>query len=317
MTGRVAVAIVGAGMVGRAWTTVLARSGHEVRLFDEAPGSSTAALADVDKMLALLESGGLLPADGREAALARVHATESLAEAVTDAGYVQECVPEAVDLKRSVTSTIAELAPGDAVLASSTSSLVPSSFTASAAGRERCLVAHPVNPAHLHSLVEVVPAPWTAAAITERAIMLLREAGLEPVRLTREVDGFLVNRLQCAVLQEAFRLVHEQTASAADVDTAVRCGLAPRWSFMGPFETIDLNAPNGIADYVERYEPMYQRLAAGQTNTVDWTATLESSLLEDRRSALPLADLPARRAWRDERLLAFLKHRTHDEGQSP
>jgi 3-hydroxyacyl-CoA dehydrogenase len=294
---------------------VLARGGHEVRLYDEQPGSSTTALNDIDGMLALFEAGGLLGHEGRESAFARVHPSESLAEAVSDAGYVQECVPEIVGVKQSVTSAIAELAPADAILASSTSGLVPSSFTAYAVGRERCLVAHPINPVHLHSLVEVVPAPWTADGVVERTVALLRQAGLEPVRLTREVDGFLVNRLQCAVLQEAFRLVDDGVATAEDVDTAVRSGLAPRWSFMGPFETIDLNAPNGIADYVERYEPMYQRLAAEQTEIVDWSATLESGLLEQRRAALPIADLPARRMWRDQQLLAFLKHRNRSEGE--
>ena len=99
-----------------------------------------------------------------------------------------------------------------------------------------------------------------------------RGAGLEPVRLNREIDGFLVNRLQGALLQEAFRLVAEGVATAADVDTAVRSGLAPRWSFMGPFETIDLNAPIGIADYVERYEPMYRRLASQQREIADWSS---------------------------------------------
>lgn len=315
MTTRIPVAVIGTGMVGRAWATVLARGGHEVRLFDEVLGSSTRALDDIDAMLALFESGGLLPDGARESALARVHPTESLADAVSDVGYVQECVPEIVDLKRSVTNAIAEVARDDAILASSTSGLVPSSFTAAAVGRERCLVAHPINPVHLHSLVEVVPAPWTDATVVDRAISFLQESGLEPVRLTREIDGFLVNRLQSAVLHECFRLVHDGVASAADVDTAVRSGLAPRWSFLGPFETIDLNAPNGIADYVERYEPMYQRLAAGQADSVGWPTTLASGLLDERREALPLADLPERRAWRDEQLLALLTHRHRNEGQ--
>jgi 3-hydroxyacyl-CoA dehydrogenase len=296
-------------MVGRAWAAVLVRAGHEVRLYDEQPGAAARALADIDAMLALYETGGLLGDVDRAAALALVHPTESLSEAIGDAGYVQECVPEVRELKASVTGAIADIAPADAILASSTSGLVPSSFSADVAGRHRCLVAHPINPVHLHSLVEVVPAPWTAGDVVDRAVLLLRGAGLEPVRLNAETDGFLVNRMQGALLQEAFRLVSEGVASAADVDTAVRSGLAPRWSFMGPFETIDLNAPNGIADYVERYEPMYRRLASQQGEVVDWSVTLEGGLLEQRREALPLADLPQRRAWRDRRLLDFLIHR--------
>jgi 3-hydroxyacyl-CoA dehydrogenase len=299
-------------MVGRAWAAVLARAGHEVRLFDEQPGAAAAAIDEIDRMLALYEEGGLLGDVDRASTLAMVHPTQGLAEAVAAAQYVQECVPEVVELKAAVTSAIAELAPPAAILASSTSGLVPSSFSAEAQGRERCLVVHPINPVHLHSLVEVVPAPWTADDVVLRAVALLHRAGLEPVRLNREVDGFLVNRLQGALLQEAFRLVAEGVATAADIDTAVRSGLAPRWSFMGPFETIDLNAPDGIADYVERYSPMYRRLASQQTEVVDWAAALESGLLEQRRTALPLQDLPDRRAWRDQELLDFLIHRNRN-----
>lgn len=316
MTDRVPVAIVGAGMVGRAWSTVLARGGHEVRLFDEDPDSALRAMDDIDSMLALFESAGLLSSDERAAAASRVHPTASLREALADVGYVQECVPEIVELKQAVTCAIAEIAPADAVLASSTSGLVPSSFTATAVGRERCVVAHPINPVHLHTLVEIVPAPWTSTDTVDRAVALLRDAGLEPVRLTREIDGFLVNRIQSAVLHEAFRLISEGVATASDIDTAVRSGLAPRWSFMGPFETIDLNAPNGIADYVERYEPMYQRLAAAQVDTVDWSATLDASLLDERQAALPREELAARRSWRDAQLLALLQHRSRSEGGS-
>jgi L-gulonate 3-dehydrogenase len=229
MSDQPIVAIVGAGMVGRAWATVLARAGHEVRLFDEQRGAATRALEDIDGMLALYEAGGLLGDIDRGSALDLIHPTESLAEALVDTAYVQECVPEVVEIKRAVTSAIAALAPANAVLASSTSGLVPSSFSADAPGRDRCLVVHPINPVHLHSLVEIVPAPWTTDDTIGRAMLLLRRAGLEPVRLNREVDGFLVNRLQCAVLQEAFRLVAEGVATAEDIDTAVRSGLAPRW----------------------------------------------------------------------------------------
>jgi L-gulonate 3-dehydrogenase len=316
MTERVTVAVVGAGIVGRAWATVLARGGHEVRLFDEVPGNAAKALEDVDGMLALLEAGGLITEGEHGEALSRVHPVSTLAEALADAGYVQECVPEIVEVKRAVTAAIAELAPDGAILASSTSGMVPSSFSAEAKGRERCLVAHPINPVHLHTLVEVVPAPWTSDDVVERTIGLLSDAGLEPVRLSREIDGFLVNRLQSAVLHECFRLVHDGVATAADIDTAVRSGLAPRWSFMGPFETIDLNAPDGIADYVARYEPMYQRLAAGQTESVAWSTTLDSGLLDERRTDLSLEELPVRRGWRDDELLAFLKHRARGEGGS-
>jgi len=310
------IAVVGAGIVGRAWATVFSRAGHEVRLYDAQPDAAVAALNAIDAMLALYEAGGLLDEGGRASALSRVRPADNLTDAVGEAIYIQECVPEILDVKQSVTAAIAAEALPDSILASSTSGMIPSSFTANALGRDRCLVTHPINPVHLHSLVEVVPAPWTSDDTVTRATTLLRGAGLEPVRLNREIDGFLVNRLQSAILHEAFRLVSQGIASAEDVDTAVRAGLAPRWSLMGPFETIDLNAPNGIEDYVQRYEPMYQALANQQLETADWAATLKAGLLRQRRGALPIEELAERRAWRDQQLLSLLQHHArHGSGR--
>lgn len=301
------IGIVGSGIVGRSWATLFAKAGYEVRIFDSQSKAAAGALPYIEGMLALFETNGLIDDRERASAIARVAPVESLSEAVGDAGYIQECVPERVDIKREVTAAIAELARPDAVIASSTSGIVPSAFTADVAGRQRCLVTHPINPVHLHTLVEIVPAPWTAEASVNAAVALLTSAGMQPVRLTREVDGFLVNRLQSAVLHEAFRLVGSGVATAADVDAAIRAGLAPRWSLMGPFETIDLNAPCGIADYVERYEPMYQGLAAQQVDTVDWSEVLSAGLLAQRRTELPLAELEDRRKWRDAKLMDLLR----------
>ena len=239
----------------------------------------------------------------------RIHPTESLEAALDGVDHVQESAPEDLDIKRRITARIADIAPADAVLASSTSSLVPSSFTEGVAGRERCLVAHPLNPPYLTPAVEIVPAPWTAPATVEKARRFYDAIGHSPIVLEREIDGFVVNRLQGALQHEAFRLVADGYARAEDVDRAVRDGLGQRWSFMGPFETIDLNAPGGIRDYVERYEPMYQRFAEQQKETRDWTALLDTGLEADRVDALPRASIAERQAWRDTRMTALAAHR--------
>ena len=145
------------------------------------------------------------------------------------------------------------------MLASSTSAILPSAFTEALKGRARCLVVHPINPPYLIPAAEVVPAPWTDAAVVERAAAFLRAAGHAPIVMKREIDGFVMNRMQGALLEEAFRLVAEGYASVEDVDIGIREGLALRWSFMGPFETIDLNAPGGVRDYAERYQQIYSR----------------------------------------------------------
>jgi 3-hydroxyacyl-CoA dehydrogenase len=201
------------------------------------------------------------------------------------------------------------VAEPEAVLASSTSALLPSRFTESLAGRRRCLVVHPINPPYLIPAVEIVPAPWTDPAIVERTRALMAAMGQAPIVMTREIDGFVMNRLQGALLEEAFRLVADGYASVEDVDTGLREGLAMRWSFMGPFETIDLNAPLGVRDYVQRYQRIYERLFPSMQRRVDWAGAVIETVERERRARLPQAELQRRQMWRDRRLMALAAHK--------
>jgi 3-hydroxyacyl-CoA dehydrogenase len=227
---------------------------------------------------------------------------------VKNALHIQENVSENVDVKRAVFAALDAASLPDAVLASSTSALLPSSFTEGLAGRARCLVAHPINPPSLIPAVEIVPAPWTDAAAMDRCAATMAGIGQKPIRMAREIDGFIMNRLQGALLQEAMRLVADGIATPEDIDTGIRDGLAPRWSLCGPFEAIDLNAPGGVRDYVARYGPMYRIIGAGQTTLPDWEGATLDRIEAARRAALPLADLPKAQTRRDRRLMALMAH---------
>lgn len=144
--------------------------------------------------------------------------------------------------------------------------------------------------------------------MTARARAIYAAAGQSPVVLRREVDGFLVNRLQGALLAEALRLHEDGLASAEDVDRAIRDGLGLRWSFIGPFETIDLNAPGGVLDYAARYTGLYEGITATMQPR-PWRAETFAAIDAERRALLPLDDLPERRAWRDRRLAALVAHK--------
>ena len=219
-----------------------------------------------------LAANDLLGGASAEAVLARACAPPSTLEAALDgAGHVQENTPEDVAVKRTVFARLDAAAPPGAILASSTSAILPSAFTEALAGRARCLVVHPINPPYLIPAAEVVPAPWTDPAVVARTADFLRAAGHAPIVMKREIDGFVMNRLQGALLEEAFRLVAEGYASVEDVDVGIRDGLALRWSFMGPFETIDLNAPGGVRDYVERYQKIYAGIFPSMQWRVDWS----------------------------------------------
>jgi 3-hydroxyacyl-CoA dehydrogenase len=302
------VAIIGAGLVGRAWAVSFARAGHEVRLWDGAAGAAEAALRLIDGVLADLAAFDLLGGEAPAAVRVRMWATADLGAALDGADYAQESTPEELAGKRAVFALLDAAADRRTVLASSTSGLLPSAFTDHLAGRERCLVVHPINPPYLVPAAEVVPAPWTDPAVVARAATFIREAGHVPIVMRKELAGFVMNRLQGALLQEAFRLVADGYATAEDVDVGIREGLALRWSFMGPFETIDLNAPAGVRDYVARYGPMYAGLAEGGP-LPDWTGPVLDEVDRDRRAALPLDRLGERQAWRDRRLMALAAHK--------
>jgi L-gulonate 3-dehydrogenase len=303
------VAIIGSGFIGRAWAISFARAGHEIALWDADAAAPEAALAFVDAVLPHLAAndllGGRSPADVRT----RLRGVARIEDALAGADHVQENTPEKVDVKRAVFSTLDRLAPPTAVLASSTSAILPSQFTEHLAGRARCLVVHPINPPYLIPAAEVVPAPWTSPETVARARDFLLGAGHAPIVMKRELDGFVMNRMQGALLDEAFRLVADGYASIEDVDVGIREGLALRWSFMGPFETIDLNAPGGVRDYVERYQGIYERLQPSQQRRVDWAGPVLADVERDRRKRLPADRLAERQVWRDRRLMAVVAHK--------
>lgn len=301
------VAVVGAGLIGRAWAIVFARAGHPVRLHDMEAATMVASLGYIEARLHELASFGLIDETPAEVLL-RIRCEPNLAVALSDVVLVQENVRETVADKTAIFARLDALAPPGAVLASSTSWLPASTFTESLAGRARCLVAHPVNPPYLVPLVELCPAPWTDDKVMQRAHAIYTAAGQTPVTLSREIHGFLLNRVQGAVLDECFKLYEQGLASADDIDKVLKEGLALRWSFMGPFETIDLNASGGLADYAQRYGPGF-REAMADGEPFGWDAATLARAAAELRAQLPLTDINTRSAWRDRRLMALAAHK--------
>jgi L-gulonate 3-dehydrogenase len=303
------VTVVGAGFVGRAWAISFARAGNEVALWDQEKEAPRKALAYVEQLLPELEANDLLNGATASQVGARIQVATTLESALEGTVHVQENTPENVEVKRAVFAKLDAAAPPDAVLASSTSAILPSAFTENLEGRARCLVIHPINPPYLIPAAEIVPAPWTDPAIVERAASFLRAAGHAPIVMKRELDGFVMNRLQGALLEEAFRLVEQGYAGVEDVDVGIREGLALRWSFMGPFETIDLNAPAGIRDYSDRYQGIYSGIFPSTQWRVDWSGPVMEKVESERRERLAADRLSERQAWRDRRLIALAAHK--------
>jgi L-gulonate 3-dehydrogenase len=301
------IAIIGCGLIGRAWACVFARAGHSVTIWDSVPEAMPNALKLIGAALIEMKAFGLIDEEPDQIR-ARVYAVRTLEEAVRDADYVQESTAEDLDIKRGVYQQMDAAAPAHCILASSTSTIQTSRFSDGLAGKNRCIVAHPVNPPHVIPVVEISPAPWTSDEIVQRSIALHARVGQVPILVKREVEGFILNRLQAALLQEAWRLVQEDYVSAEDLDKTIKDGLGLRWSFMGPFETIDLNAPGGIPDYARRYGGKMLGMMAGiQYNP--WSDALVTKVTNERRQIMPQSHHANREAWRDRRLMALIAHK--------
>jgi len=301
-------AIVGAGMIGRAWAISFARAGHDVVMWNKTASRCEEARQYIETVLPILAENDLLNGSTQNQVIARVSSEDDLGKALEGAGYVQENTAETIAVKQEVFGTIDQLADADAILASSTSGIVPSAFTEHLQHRERCLVVHPLNPPYLVPAVDVVPAPWTSQDVLERTAEFLRSSGQTPIMMKKEDPGFLTIRLQGAMYHEAWRLVSIGLAAPEDVDIAIREGLALRWSFIGPFETADLNAPGGIRDFVSRYGQLYQELHP-KGAPVPWEAKLMDYVEAKRREMLPMSEHKSRQLWRDKRLMALAAHK--------
>jgi len=299
------VACIGAGTVGRAWAVVFARAGHKVRLYDSLEGEAAGrALSGARQTLELFADNGMLD-EPVETVIARIIPALSIAEAVGEADYVQESVREDTEIKRQVFVEIAAHARPDTILASSTSAIPGSDFLGHISNPERALVVHPVNPPSLIPLVELCGTDWTSPDVLERAQAVMTEAGMRPIVLKKEIDGFILNRLQFTLVAEALHLVGEGYCTPEDIDAVLTDGLALRWASIGPFEVAHLNAPDGLQGFVDRLGPTMRHLGKSARTDYDWTQEQIADAHKRLESRIPGDMVAQRQAWRDSRILAL------------
>ena len=301
------VGLVGVGLIGLAWANVFARAGWDVKAWDADPAATAAAPTLVAESLHHLARHGLVSEP--EKAAARVRVATSLDDCVSGVDFVQESGPEKIEDKIAIWARLDAAAARETVLASSTSAIVASRFTQKLAGRDRCLVAHPVNPPHVVPIVELSGAPWTSPDTVKRARAVFESVGQVPVEVKKEIDGFILNRLQAVLLSEAFRLVGEGYCSAEDLDKTIAHGLGLRWSFMGPFETIELNAPGGTPDYCARFAEMLFGLSSRPVTRDVWSPENIGRILESWGRSPSAAEVAEKSRWRDDRLAALQAHK--------
>jgi len=298
------VAIVGTGLIGRGWAATFARAGWEVALWDLEENKARLAATAVATSIRDFAAAGLV--SDPDDAIARVGVAATLAEAFKGAAYAQESVPERIPIKRDMFIAMDEVAEPDTLIGSSTSSLAGSLFLSEVPGRARCMVIHPANPPHLMRVVEIVPSSWHEPETVDAFSNLLTSVGQVPVVVHQEIVGFVMNRLQTAVINEAIALVQKGVVDPAGVDAIMKHSIGLRWAIMGPFETMDLNAPDGFLDYATRYGELYRQMGSDLTVDERWQPATLSEIERTRRAEVPKNEIESRMQWRDRALMRIL-----------
>merc|ERR1712142_22931 len=308
------IGIIGSGLIGKSWAMIFASVGYKVVLFDVESSQVTKALENIKAELVEFEAAGTLRGDRGAAAQSElISGTDSLEECVKGAKYIQECVPEVLELKRNVWGKIDEIAGDKTILATSTSCIVPSKISDFMEHKSQFIVAHPCDPPYHTPMVELVPAPWTSQKVRDEAREIMNQAGQGPVSLSREVPGFVLNRMQYALLNECWRLIRDKVVSPQDLDVVMKDGMGMRYAFMGPMETIHLNA-EGTQNYCDRYgQTIFDVSSDLGPIPTGWKQETEEDKAEVRAveeamtKEIPLEELYKRRVWRDKRLAALAK----------
>lgn len=311
------VGIVGSGLIGRSWAMLFAAAGYNVVMYDLEEAQLTGALEYIKQQLNDLEKQKLLRGKlNADEQLKLISTTTNLNAAVADTRHVQECVPEDVDLKNKVLGKICDGCTSDStVICSSTSNLLPSKIFANLPRISNCIIAHPCNPPYYCPLTEIVPHPNTDPDVVQRTRDIMTEIGQTPVTIKREIDGFGLNRIQYAIINEAWNLVKDGIMSPEDVDKIFTTGLGMRYAFMGPFETIHLNA-EGTRNYMDRYASSIRRVSSSFAPVPTYEEPTLSVVDKEISARIPPTSegLNERRRWRDERLIGLAKLKKEMDG---
>jgi carnitine 3-dehydrogenase len=298
------VGLLGGGVIGGGWAARFLLAGVDVRLYDPDPQAER----KLSEILTNARSAWTSLTDAPLPTEGRWTIVSSVAEAVSGADFVQESAPERLDLKQSLLAEADAAAGADVVIASSTSGLLPTQLAAGMVHPERLVVGHPFNPVYLLPLVEVCPGERTTVDSVERAMAVYESVGMRPLRIRKEVDGFVADRLLEALWREALWLVNDGVATVEEVDDAIRYGAGLRWSFMGTMLTYRIaGGEGGMRHFMAQFGPALQWPWTHLIDVPDMTDELIDRIAEQSDAQADGASVRELERLRDRCLVAVMQ----------
>lgn len=297
-------AVIGGGVIGGGWVARFLLNGWDVRVFDPDPKAAGKIGAVLDNARRSLPGvlDVALPPEGQ------LRFCDSIVEAAAGVDWVQESVPERLDLKQQTLAQIQSACRADAVLGSSTSGFKPSDLQRGAARPGQIMVCHPFNPVYLLPLVEVVAPEACDPLIVDRALSLLRGIGMHPLHLRKEIDGHVADRLLEAIWREALWLVKDGIATTGEIDDVIRLGFGLRWAQMGLFETYRIaGGEAGMAHFLSQFGPALQWPWSKLTDVPELTDTLVARIAEQSEAQSGDHTIRELERLRDTNLVALLR----------
>ena len=304
------IAIIGCGEIGLAMAAVFANSGFAVFVADPSEAAREDAPKRLREYFHEMVAAGMMASPGAESNAKRIRIASELESDSSSTAMALECGPECVETKRILFENLRSWGGTGLKIATTSSAIPVSAIVPREEDRANCIVAHCANPPTLIRVIEIVPAHGTQESSVEFISDLLASAGFLPVRLRSEIEGFAFNRLQSALLREAYRLVEDGIADVDGIDRLVSDGLGLRWALSGPFETADLNTPGGISAHAKRLGPAYKRIGEeiGEKRP-GWSEALVAEVERQCRAKVSENERPSRVKWRRRSLAKIIAAR--------
>ena len=310
MDGIEKVAVIGTGVIGSAWVSLFAQKGYWVKAYSRRPETREKGYRQVCSNLDFFVGKAVLSPQERDQALQRISFVAKIAEAVSDADFIEECSGETYEIKKPIFEEIDRYAPPSTIIGSSSSGLCMSEIQQVVVHKDRCVITHPWNPPHLIPLIEIVPGRDTSEATVKTCIKFMEHLGKVPVLVKKEVPGFIGNRLAVALWREAIDLVENGVASVEDVDKALYAGPGIRWALMGSHMIYHLGGgeDGGVGHFIDGIGNTTFKAIWEELTTWNYiTEPMKEKLIEGIKDEMKGRSFKEFVKWRDDKIFELIK----------